>query len=48
MLQDGHSQLFPPSDRDERMLRAKNDCEVRFELTGQIGDDVHLRPDGMS
>ena len=48
VLQDGGSQLVPPSGGDERMLRAKNNCEMRLELTGQISDDVHARLDRMS
>jgi hypothetical protein len=48
MLQDGGSQLVPPSGGNERMLRAQYNCEMRLELTGQISDDVHARPDGMS
>jgi hypothetical protein len=30
------------------MLRAQNNCEMRLELTGQEGDDVHVLPVRMS
>lgn len=47
-LQDGGPQFFPSRGRDERMLRAQNNFEVRVELTGQVGYDVHVLPVRMS
>jgi hypothetical protein len=42
------SELLPFRGGDERMLRAKNNCEMRLELTRQVGDDVHTRASRMS
>jgi len=41
-------QRIPPPDRDERVLGAQDNCQVLLELTGEISDDVHAMPSGMS
>lgn len=48
VLLDGGSQFVPSSGGMDRMLRAENNCEMLEELTGEIGDDVHAKPDRMS
>jgi hypothetical protein len=47
-LQDCGSQLVPSTGCDELVLRTENDCEMRLELTGKEGDDVHVLPGRMS
>jgi hypothetical protein len=47
-LQDGDSQVVPASGSRDRVLRAKNNCEVREELAREIRYDVHTVPDRMS
>jgi hypothetical protein len=47
-LQDESSELIPTRGRDQGVLRAENNCEMRVELTGQKSDDVHTRPGSMS
>ena len=46
--QDGGSQLVPSPGRDEGVLGTEDDFEVLFELTRQVGDDVHVQPGRMS
>ena len=48
LLQDRGSQRLPPSGWNEIVLRAQDDCQVRKERAGKIGDDVHGWPEGMS
>jgi len=47
-LQNRGSQVVPSTGRDELVLRTKNDCEMRLELTGEEGYDVHMLPGRMS
>ena len=47
-LLDSDSQVVPATGCRERVLRAKNDCEVRKELAREVRYDVHMGPDRMS
>ena len=48
VLLDDSTQLVPSLSRDEGVLRAEYDFEVRKQLTGQNRYDVHVVPDRMS
>lgn len=47
-LLDGGSQFIPASGCQDRVVRAKNNCEMRKELTREVRYEVHMEPDRMS